>query len=82
MPRSEPALPDVRVIDPDTDPVIDTVQAVTGGESPYCRRCGQADTIIPTVLAGLLGTLPDHVCDVDVPVEPRHILGVLASPFL
>lgn len=82
MPRSEPQPPDVRVIDPHAEPVIDSVQAVTGGPSPYCRRCGGPDTIIPAVLSGLIDHIPDHVCEVDVSVEPRVIVGALASPFV
>ncbi|QVJ00423.1 hypothetical protein KGD82_16825 [Nocardiopsis eucommiae] len=80
MPRSHPQLPDVRIIDPSSVPVIDSVQAVTGGDAPYCRRCGGPDTIAPTVLAGLIDHIPDHVCEVEVPVEPRFIVGALASP--
>lgn len=87
MPRSEPQPPDVRVLDPNGPAVIDSVQAITGGEAPYCRRCGAPDTIRPAVLAGLVGDFPDHLCEIDVPVEPRHTLSArptissLPNPF-
>ncbi|WP_160051172.1 hypothetical protein [Nocardiopsis sp. FR26] len=82
MPHSDPAPPDVRRTEPTGPAVIDTVQAITGGEAPYCRRCGEWTTVRPTVLAGLLNHILDHECDTTPTTEPRHtISGALASPF-
>jgi len=82
MPRSLPPLPDVRTIDPTGPPVIDAVQAVTGGESPYCRRCGEWTTVRPKVLAGCLDHVPTHECGVEDTARPHTITGALAVPVL
>lgn len=81
MPRSLPPRPDVRTIDPNGPPVIDTVQAVTGGASPYCRRCGEWTAVRPHALAGLLDHVPDHECGTGVDAQAHAITGALASPF-